>query len=74
MMLLEEVVAMFPGEEAGGFPRETSEAGNAEAEEGEWKRPNSRKKLDSASLGVTSAMEWMANSRKAGRLASSSET
>ena len=24
-MLLEEVVAMFPREEAGGFPRETSE-------------------------------------------------
>ena len=26
MMLLEEVVAMFPREEAGGFPRETSES------------------------------------------------
>jgi len=34
MMLLEEVVAMFPREEAGGFPRETSESWNAESEEG----------------------------------------
>ncbi len=33
-MLLEEVVAMFPRDEAGGFPRETSESWNAESEEG----------------------------------------
>ena len=43
MRLLEEVVAMFPREEAGGFPRETSEAWNTEAEEGKRKRPNSGK-------------------------------
>jgi hypothetical protein len=42
-MLLEEVVAMFSREEAGGFPRETSEAWNAEAEEGKRKRPDSGK-------------------------------
>ena len=43
MMLLEEVVAMFPREEAGGFPRETSESWNVEPEEGKRKRPDSRK-------------------------------
>ena len=43
MMLLEEVVAMFPREEAGGFLRETSESWNAESEEGKQKRPNSGK-------------------------------
>ena len=41
MMLLEEVVAMFPREEAGGFPRETSESWNVESKEGK------RKQLDS---------------------------
>ena len=40
---LEEVVAMFPRVETGGFPRETGEAGNAEVEEGNQKRPNSGK-------------------------------
>ena len=43
MMLLEEVVAMFPREEAGGFPRETSKSWNAESEEGKRKRRDSRK-------------------------------
>ena len=43
MVLLEEVVAMFPGEEPGDFPRETSEARNAETEKGKRKRPNSGK-------------------------------
>ena len=42
-MLLEEVVAMFPREEAGGFPLETSESWNAESEEGKKKRPDSGK-------------------------------
>jgi hypothetical protein len=40
MVLLEEVVVMFPREEAGDFPRETSEAWNAVAEEGKRKRPS----------------------------------
>ena len=43
MVLLEEVVAMFPKEEGGGLPRETSESWNAEAEEGKRKRPDSGK-------------------------------
>ena len=42
-MLLEEVVTMFPREEAGGFPRETSESWNAESEERKRKRPDSGK-------------------------------
>ena len=40
MVLLEEVVAMFPREETGDFPRETGEAGNVETKEGKRKRPN----------------------------------
>jgi hypothetical protein len=40
MVMREEVVAMFPREEAGGL---TSEAWNAEAEKGKRKRPNSGK-------------------------------
>ncbi len=40
---LEKVVGVFSREEAGGFPRETSEARNTEAEEGKRKRPNSGK-------------------------------
>ena len=43
MVLLEEVVALFPRKETGNFPRETSEAGNAETEEGKRKRPNGGK-------------------------------
>jgi hypothetical protein len=43
MVLLEKVVGVFSREEAGGFPRETSEAWNTEAEEGKRKRPNSGK-------------------------------
>jgi hypothetical protein len=43
MVLLEEGVAMFPREEAGGFPRETSEAWDAEAEEEKRKQPDSEK-------------------------------
>ena len=43
LVLLEEVVAMFPRVETGGFPRETGGAGNAEAEEENQKRPNSGK-------------------------------
>ena len=44
MVLLEEIVAVFLREEGeGGFPRETSEAWNAEPEEGMRKRPNSGK-------------------------------
>jgi hypothetical protein len=34
---------MFTREEAGGFPRETSESWNAESEEGKRKRPDSGK-------------------------------
>ncbi len=41
-MLLEEVVTMFPREEAGGFPRETSESWNAESE-GKRRRQDSGK-------------------------------
>jgi hypothetical protein len=43
MVLLEKVVGMFSREEAGGFPRETSEAWDTETEEGKRKRPNSGK-------------------------------
>ena len=43
MVLLEQVVTMFPREETGDFPRETGEAGNAETKEGKRKRPNIRK-------------------------------
>ena len=43
MVLREEVVAMFPREEAGGFPRETRVAWNAESKEGKRKRPDSGK-------------------------------
>ena len=43
MMLLEEVVAMFPREEGGNLPRETSESWNVESEEGKRKRPDSGK-------------------------------
>jgi hypothetical protein len=41
MVLLEEVVAVFPREETGCFPRKAR--GNAEAEEGKRERPNGRK-------------------------------
>ena len=82
MMLLEEVLAiMFLREEAGGFPRETSESWNAESEEGKRKRPDSGKPEAGSSFpGLTPAMERMpasileSKSRKAGRLAASSET
>ena len=82
IVLLEEVVAMFPREEAGGFPRETtSEAWDAKPkrERGSDRIVGSQK-LDSTSLGVTPAMERMpasildSKSRKAGRLAASLET
>ena len=44
MVLLEKVVGVFLREEAGSFPRETSEAWNTEAdEEDKRKRPNSGK-------------------------------
>ena len=43
MMLLEEVVAMFPREVAGGFSRKTSKSWNAEFEEGKRKRRDSGK-------------------------------
>ncbi len=78
MVLLDKVVGVFSREEAGGFPRETSEAWNTEAEEGKRKQPNSG--MDAASLGVTPAMKRMAasilesKSRKAGKLVASSET
>ena len=81
MMLLEEVVAVFPRKEAGCFSRKAREAGNAEAEEGKRERRMvGSQKLEAISLGVTPATERMAASiveskaRKAGRLASSSET
>ena len=61
MVLLEEVVAMFPREEAGGFPRETSES-RPKRERGSDRIVGSQK-LDSASLGVTQA-----KSRKVGML------
>ena len=43
MVLLEEVVVVFPRKEAGFFSRKAREAGNAEAEEGKRERPNGRK-------------------------------
>jgi len=43
MVLLEEVVAVFPRKEAGCFPRKARKAGNAEAEEGKRERSNGRK-------------------------------
>ncbi len=43
MVLLEEVVDVFPRKEAGCFSRKAREAGNAEAEEGKRERPNGRK-------------------------------
>ena len=43
MVLLKEVVAVFPRKEAGCFSRKAREAGNAEAEEGKRERPNGKK-------------------------------
>ncbi len=43
MVLLEEVVAVFPRKEASCFPRKARKAGNAEAEEGKRERSNGRK-------------------------------
>ncbi len=43
MVLLEEVVAVFPRKEAGCFPRKARKAGNAEAEEGKREQSNGRK-------------------------------
>ncbi len=43
MVLLEEVVAVFPRKEAGCFSRKAREAENAEAEEGKRERSNCRK-------------------------------
>jgi hypothetical protein len=40
MVLLKEVVAVFPREEAGSFPCKAREARNAKAEEGERERSN----------------------------------
>ncbi len=41
-MLLKEVVAVFPREEAGCFSPKAREAGNAEAEEGKREQPSGR--------------------------------
>ena len=43
IVLLEEVVAVFPRKEAPCFPRKARKAGNAEAEEGKRERSNGRK-------------------------------
>ena len=40
MVLLKEVVAVFPKEEAGCFSRKAREAWNVDAEEGKRERPN----------------------------------
>ena len=48
MVLLEEVVAVFPRKEAGCFSRKAREAGNAEAEEGKRERSNGRKLEDAS--------------------------
>ena len=74
MVLLEEVVAMFSKEEPAkrGVPRPKRDSGSD--------RIVGSQKLDTAFLGVTPAMERMeasileSKSRKAGRLAASSET
>ena len=43
MVLLEDVVVVFPRKKAGCFPCKAREAGNAEAEEGKRERSNGRK-------------------------------
>jgi hypothetical protein len=42
IVLLKEVVAVFPREEAGCFSPKAREAGNAEAEEGKREQPSGR--------------------------------
>jgi len=81
MVLLEEVVAVFPRKEAGCFPCKARKAGNAEAEEGKRERSNGRKpEAGNHFPGRTPATERMAASiveskaMKAGRSTSSSET
>jgi hypothetical protein len=81
MVLLGEVVGVFPRKEAGCFSRKAREAGNAEAEEGKRERSNGRKPEAGSHFpgrdagdGEMAASIEESKARKAGRLASSSET
>ena len=81
MVLLEEVVAVFPRKEAAVSPARPAKRGmpRPKRERGSDRMVGSQK-LEAISLGVTPATEKMAASiveskaRKAGRLVSSSET